>query len=144
MAGLSVGRRNEEGSLAIEMTIAAPLILMIFALIFAYGRASQVNGVLEAGTRDAARTASQARSYDAANERAQDAVREALAQAPEACQKSVKVTVPPDEFEPDSPLRVHAECTYGIDDLGLPGAPGSITVESEFISMIDPNRGLDQ
>ena len=64
-------RRREDGSLAIEMAIIVPSILLIFGLIYAYGRAAQVNGSMESGTRDAARSATIARSYDEAKDRAE-------------------------------------------------------------------------
>ena len=47
--------RGERGSLAIEMAMVVPSILLIFGLIFVYGMAASVNGNLESATRDAAR-----------------------------------------------------------------------------------------
>lgn len=140
----SGGRRTasrERGSLAVEMTIIIPSILLIFGLIFAYGRAAQVNGMLESGTRDAARTATVARSYDDAVARARSVVEDALRATPASCRNSLSVTVS-DNFRAGEPITVTARCTYGISDIGLPGAPGSVTPSSSFTSMLDPNRGI--
>jgi Flp pilus assembly protein TadG len=133
-------RRTERGSLAVEMAMIAPGLLMIFGLIFAYGRAAGVNGTLESGTRDGARSATMARSYDEAVARARQAVADAITGTPQACQNSLDVTVS-QNFQPGEAITVTATCTYGLDDLGLPGAPGSIRPESSFTSMLDPYRG---
>jgi hypothetical protein len=135
-------RREETGSLAIEMAMVAPGLLMIFALIFAYGRAGQVNGTLESGTRDAARSVTLARSHDEAVERAEAVVLDAIRNAPQRCQDSLVVRVVGD-FLPDETITVEATCRYGLADLGLPGAPGTITAESSFSSMLDRYRGLE-
>jgi len=135
------GRRDETGSLALEMAMLAPCILLIFGLIFAYGRVSQVHGVLDAGTRDAARTATRADTYQDARNHARQVVAEAIAGAPTACQDDLHVTVSRN-FEPGETITVTATCHYGLSDV-LPGAPGSVTATSSFASMLDPNRGID-
>jgi hypothetical protein len=38
---------------------------------------------------------------------------------------------------------VTVTCTYSISEIGLPGAPGSLSPESSFTSMLDPYRGVD-
>jgi Flp pilus assembly protein TadG len=135
-------RRDERGSLAVEMAIIVPSLLLIFGLIYAYGRAAGVNGTLESGTRDAARSATIARSYDEAKQRAETVVREALADQPQSCRQSVRVTVSPN-FAPGEPITVDAECHYNLSDIGLPGAPGQLTATSSFTSMLDPYRGIE-
>ena len=135
-------RRDETGSLAVEMAMVAPSLLLIFALIFAYGRAGQVNGTLESGTRDAARSATLARSYDEALDRANSVLLDAIANTPQSCQNSMNLDIVGD-YEPGEPITVRATCTYGLSDLGLPGAPGDLTAESSFTSMLDPYRGVE-
>ncbi|RNM14970.1 TadE/TadG family type IV pilus assembly protein [Nocardioides pocheonensis] len=134
-------RRSESGSLAIELAMLAPSILLIFALIFVYGRAAQVNGTLESGTRDAARSVTLARSYDEARDRARAVLLDAMKDAPQSCQNSLHVAVGL-PYEAGRPITVDADCTYDISDLGLPGAPGTLTARSSFTSMLDPYRGL--
>jgi hypothetical protein len=133
--------RSESGSLAIEMAMVAPGLLLIFGLIFAYGRAAQVNGTLESGTRDAARSVTMARSYDDAVERANEVVLDAIQDTPQSCQNSLVVQLQGD-YEPGEPVTVSTHCTYGLSDLGLPGAPGTLTARSSFTSMLDPYRGI--
>jgi Flp pilus assembly protein TadG len=139
---VTAARRTEAGSLAVEMAMVAPGLLLIFGLIFAYGRAAQVNGTLESGTRDAARSATVARSYDDALERANAVLLDAMKDAPQSCQNSLDLKITGD-YLPGEPVTVTTRCTYDLSDLGLPGAPGTITAESSFTSMLDPYRGLE-
>jgi Flp pilus assembly protein TadG len=134
-------RRPEDGSLAVEMAMLAPSLLLIFALIFAYGRAAQVNGTLESGTRAAARSVTLARSYDEAVDAANAVLLEAMKDAPQSCQSTLTVRIV-GTYAAGEPVTVDADCTYQLSDLGLPGAPGSITAKSSFTSMLDPYRGL--
>jgi Flp pilus assembly protein TadG len=133
-------RREERGSLSIEMAMIAPGLLLIFGLIFAYGRVGQVNGTIESGTRDGARSATTARSYDEAKGLARNAVEQAILQAPQDCRDSLRVDVT-GTFEPGEAVTVTAHCDYGLSDV-LPGVPGTIHATSSFTSMLDPNRGI--
>ncbi len=142
MTHLGTGRTGERGSMAVEMAIIVPSLLLIFGLIYAYGRAAMVNGALESGTRDAARSATIARSAGEAKERARHVLTEAVRSLPRSCQNSLQVTVS-DGFYPGEPLTVEAQCSYALSDIDLPGAPGSITPRSSFTSMLDPNRGVE-
>lgn len=139
-----MGRRTQEerGSLSVEMAMIAPALLGLFALIFAYGQVGQVNGLLDSGTRDGARSATLARSLDQANEMAARAVKDATKDAPQDCQDSLKVNIVGD-YTPGEPITVTAECAYGLSKIGLPGAPGTIHAHASFTSMLDPNRGLE-
>jgi hypothetical protein len=130
------------------MAIIIPSILLIFALIFAYGRAASVNGNLESATRDAVRAATLARSYDEARGRVDAVLAEGMAGAPAACVATLRWADEPDsfgpgDFQPGQPITVHATCSYSLADLGLPGAPGTLRPESSFTSMLDPYRGVD-
>jgi len=142
------GPRDERGSLAVEMAIIIPSILLIFALIFVYGRAASVNGNLESATRDAARAATLARSYDEARDRVDAVLAEGMSRAPASCRDSLTWASEPDsfgpgDFEAGKPITVQATCTYSLGDIGLPGAPGNLRPESAFTSMLDPYRGVD-
>ena len=133
--------RDERGSLSVELAMLAPGLLLIFALIFAYGQKGQIHGTLESGTRDGARSATASRTYDEAVERAKDAVTRAIKGTPQACQDSLKVTVSRD-FQPGNAITVTSTCSYGLSDIGFPGAPGSMKSTATFVSMLDPNRGV--
>ncbi|WP_337063250.1 TadE/TadG family type IV pilus assembly protein [Kineococcus sp. G2] len=130
---------REAGSLALEFTLVAPALLLLVALLLAYGRAGLVSAALDSGVRDAARSATQARSADDARSRAEEVVRAAVGEG--ECADTLAVE-PLARFEPGSPVTVTARCRYALADLGLPGAPGHVTVGSSFSSPLDPNRGV--
>jgi Flp pilus assembly protein TadG len=139
--GLRDGRRRERGSLALEFALVVPALFMLLALVFAYGRVSQVNGTMEAGVRDAARSASQARDAAAALVTAERVVRTALGPGATSCLGNLRVELVT-TFVPGTAVTVSAECSYSMQDLGLPGMPGSVTTRSIFSSPLDPNRGV--
>ena len=130
---------RERGSVALEFTLVAPALLLLIALLLAYARVGQVNATLDAGVRDAARSATSARSADDAQHLALQVLQASV--GPGDCADSLLVEPIP-EFRAGRPVTVTASCSYSIADLGLPGAPGSLTVRSAFSSPLDPNREL--
>jgi Flp pilus assembly protein TadG len=137
-----VRQHGERGSIAIELAFLAPVVLLIMALIWGYGRVAWANGHLEAGARDAARVATQARSLPEAQAAAERAVRGATAAVP-ACQSSVRVTIS-GRFQPGETITVDASCSYPLGDIGLPGAPGRMNPTSTFSSVLDLHRGVTE
>lgn len=135
-------RRDDRGSLSVEFVIVTPIIFIVLALIYAFGRVAEANGVLDAGTRDAARVATQANSYQQAQTAAEQVVREEVGTGSKSCQDTLQVNVSND-FTPGQPITVTATCTYALSDLGVPGAPASLTVSSQFTSFLDPNKTIN-
>lgn len=133
--------RGQDGSIAVELTFIMPLLLLLLALLYAYGRVAQVNGTLEAGTRDAARSASQARSAEQALTVAEQAVRSSLQVRGQACLDTLDVRLRGGVFQAGFPVTVVATCRYRMSDLGLPGLPGELDAAASFTSPVDPNRG---
>lgn len=133
--------RGDAGSLAVELVIIMPLLFLMLSLLYGYGRVAQVNGTLEAGTRDAARSASQARSAVEAREVADRAVRASLPAGAMACRQTLEVGLRDGLFRAGFPVTVQARCSYPLGDV-LPGVPGDVTSSSSFTSPVDPNRGL--
>ncbi|MGN6608484.1 MAG: hypothetical protein ACTHMS_15925 [Jatrophihabitans sp.] len=48
---------------------------------------------------------------------------------------------PAGELQPGETLTVRSTCVYALSD-SVGGIPGSLTVNSQFSSMVDPNRSL--
>lgn len=148
----AVRSRTDRGALAIEYVILAPMILLVFALIWTYGRRAEVNGTLDAGTRDAARVATQARTFDDAKSGADRVVRDEVGTGSRSCLDSLQVTVtttapgqdaPTNGFQPGDTVTVDTRCSFSISDLlGVPGTPGELAVRATFSSILDPNRGV--
>lgn len=137
MTGGPAGRAREEGSIALEFTLVAPALLLLIALLLAYARVGQFSGTLDAGVRDAARSATLSRSAAAAQQQAVLVITAAVGPGP--CADSLLVEPLP-RFVPGEPVTVSASCRYPVADLGLPGAPGSLQARSSFSSPLDPNR----
>ena len=140
-------RHDDRGDIAIEYVIITPMLLLVFGLIYVFGRIADVGGVLDAGTRDAARVASAAPDPAQAQQAARDAVVAAVGRGSQECLRTLTVTLTRDVRQDQQAARgtmttitVRSRCTYPISDAGLPGAPGSLTVHSTFSSVIDPNR----
>lgn len=140
-------RQLDRGSLSIEYVLVTPMIFAVFALIYAFGIVAQANGLLDAGTRDAARAASRANSYHDAVTRARQIIEDEISRD-SSCAHSLGVQVTPSNAwappTPGQPLRtvtVRASCTYSLSD-SVGGLPGSLRVTSRFSSPVDPNRTL--
>lgn len=148
------GGEYERGSLAIEYVIVAPLFLLVFALIFAFARASQLDGLLDAGARDAARAVSIAPDLSAQSVQnvALASVKGELRGGAGGCNAdNVSVTVvaidvesgvrDTGDLQPGEIAQVTVVCHYSLADLGLP-VPGlsDLRATSVFASIIDPNR----
>lgn len=127
--------------MALEFAFAAPIVLLLLALAWTYGRVAWANGHLEAGARDAARVATQARSLDEARSDALAVLRENTA-AVDGCGSSAALRID-GAFEPGGLITVEASCSYRLSDIGLPGAPGSMSPTSSFSSVIDLHRGVE-
>jgi Flp pilus assembly protein TadG len=136
---MRAGAAGDRGSLSVEYVIITPLLFLVFALIYVFGRIAQVDGVLDAGTRDAARVATQAPSYAQAQQAAERVVREEVGTGSSKCSDTLDVSVS-NNFSPGATITVRATCSYPVSDAGLPGAPGTLTVTSQFSSVLDPNR----
>lgn len=134
------GGAKDNGAIAIELVILFPMLLLLIALVTAYGRLGLVNGNFDSGVRDAARSATQARDASDAQQVAEQALRAALTETSLPCLDSLEVDPIP-VFEPGRPVTVTARCSYALSDLAV-GMPGSVTVQSEFSSPLDPNRGV--
>lgn len=152
---MRAGRRQraERGSLALEYVIVAPLFLIVFALIFSYARVSQLDGTLDAGTRDAARAVSQAPDLGAAHAVALNAVKSALGRGGNGGCNAGNVSVsvegyppgsnaPTPDLQPGYTVTVTSTCHYSLSDLGLPLPIPELTATSQFSSVIDPNRSV--
>ncbi|MDX6584360.1 MAG: hypothetical protein QOI10_3544, partial [Solirubrobacterales bacterium] len=82
---MKLGKRSERGTMALEMVILAPLLLILFMFLLACGRYFQTSSQLENAARDGARAASQARSLGLAQDAVDKAVSRTMDQSVESC-----------------------------------------------------------
>ena len=86
-------RRNERGSLAVELVVLAPALALLLLLLGAGGRVVEVQGHIDGAARDAARAASLARSSLQAGQLARQAALADLAPGSWCAPRSVAVLV---------------------------------------------------
>jgi Flp pilus assembly protein TadG len=154
VTGIRRARSVERGSIALEYVIVAPLFLIVFALIFAFARVSQLTGTLDSATRDAARQVTQLQNLDPGTVRhaAQQTVEDDLGDGAGGCSSAnvivaVSATRPDGTaetgaIEPGDTVTVSAHCGYTLSDLGLPVPMPHMTARSQFSAMVDPNRSV--
>lgn len=148
------GRRDQAGTLSLELAIIAPMLLLLLFLFIAFGRFGQTTGLLEQAARDAARSATQTRS-PAQMWVAIDAVTaEIAADLPPSCRDSlgaptVSYAGERRSFRPGTFVTVTYQCQLSFTDLMLPGSSGGggwadREITRSFTSRLDPNRGVYQ
>jgi len=138
--------RGEEGSVALEAAIIAPALLLFVLLAVAAGRMQTTGGTVDAAARAAARSASLARTAEAARQAGTRAAEETLDQQGVHCTgggRSIHV----DTSGFAAPLgetgwiTAEVRCTVPLDDLLLSGLPGTRTMTGRFTSVLDRYRG---
>lgn len=134
-------KRTEHGTMALEMVILAPILLILFMFLLACGRYFQTSSLLENAARDGARAASQARSLNEAQIRLDDAVTGTMAQSVESCKQTAEGSIT-SAFTAGTPLSVEVTCTINYRDLGLLGLGGDTKLTKKFSSSLDPYRGI--
>jgi Flp pilus assembly protein TadG len=135
------GQHRQRGTMALEMVILAPVLLLLFMFLLACGRYFQTSSLLESAARDGARSATQARSLPEAQTRVDEAVSTTMGQAIKSCKDSASGSITTG-FVAGSPLSVEVTCTINYRDLGLLGLGGDTTITKRFTSSLDPYRGV--
>jgi len=132
------GEGGDAGPL--ELVILAPVLLLLFALVVAFGRATTADTDVEHAARVGARAAAAAQSIGGATSRAQDVVAESLADSGLACvSRSVGVS---GSMQPGGRVTVTVRCVATMADLTRYGLlPGSRTLTASASEVIDRTRG---
>lgn len=136
-----MSRRDERGSIAVELVILVPAVMMLLGLLIAGGRVWVARSELTDIAHDAARAASLAGNAAQARSYANQAV-DGANHTTSCVAISVQVDGSGFARPVGSPatVRSHLTCRVRLSDLGLPGAPGSITIEGRGNSALDTYR----
>lgn len=156
--GLAKRRRADRGSASVEVVILAPVFIGLIALAVLAGRTVVARYAIEMAAHDAARAASIARTANDAIADGRTAVEAALAGQRLNCDPAASVTLLgrlpsgatvsiEDAFDPDVvPLGTavfivaNVSCDVSFGDLGVPGFPSSVSIETTFVSPLDRYR----
>lgn len=145
-------RRDQTGTLSLELAIIAPMLLLLLFMFIAFGRFGQTTGMLEQAARDAARSATQTRSPADMWIAIDNVTAEVAPDLPSSCRESlgapdVNYTGERRSFTPGTFVTVTYQCKLSFTDLMLPGSGGGggwadREITRSFTSRLDPNRGV--
>ncbi len=128
-------RKNETGSVAIEVVLMIPILVMFTLLVVAGGRFVSIRADVESAARDAARAASLERSLDDARAVARHTTESQL--DPFWQCRTAQLT---GDFRSGAVIEVTIDCDVPVDDLGLIGLGGTVPVTVTGSAPIDTYR----
>ncbi|MGQ0468005.1 MAG: TadE/TadG family type IV pilus assembly protein [Sporichthyaceae bacterium] len=129
--------RRDEGSVAVEVVLVAPLLIALLLLVAGLGRIAHTRGQVDGAAADAARTASLHRDPARAKQAGTDAARAHLGQR--AC-RDLDVAIDTTGFRPGGQVVASVRCTASLAGLGLSGLPGTRTFTATAVAPLDAHR----
>jgi Flp pilus assembly protein TadG len=130
--------QRQRGSMAAELTIITPLLLVFLMLIAGLGRLIDAQGQVYGAARDAARAASLQRSGSAADDAAQQAAEADLAGRCVTRPRALRVSV--DAFAPGNLLTYEVACEASLQGFGVFGIPATKRVSARASAPLDVFR----
>lgn len=131
-------RRDEQGSMAVEIVILTPVLMGFVLLIVAFGRYVSIQGDIEATARDAARAASLETSRGAAQQAAHRVVASSLEAKTDCAAPQLG-----GRWGAGGEVSVSLDCRVSYDGLGLIGLPGSVSIDATSFVPLDPYRRFE-
>jgi Flp pilus assembly protein TadG len=131
---------DERGSVAAELTLLMPALLMLLLFVVFCGRLAEARLRVNDAAHQAARAATIARNPTQASTDAQAAAQNSLAQAGVSC-RQLAVDTQLAGFQPGATLSVTLTCHLDTADLALLSLPTTIGVSARADSVIDRWRG---
>ena len=129
-------RDREEGSAAVELVVATPVLILLLMFTVGVGRVTQADLLAQTAAGSAARAASLARSADQAVAAAYAAVD---ANSSVSCPKP-KIAVDTSAFRPGGTVAVRVECRPRLADVTGIGFPGTMQISARMVAGIDTWR----
>ncbi|GAA4884477.1 pilus assembly protein [Pseudonocardia sp. C8] len=133
-------RRDERGSVATELTLLTPVLIVLLLFVVFCGRLADARLRVDDAAHQAVRAATLARSSVQATSSARATAEAALGQAGITC-RSLGVKAQVGSLRPGSTVIVTVNCEIGLSDLSLLGVPGATTTEASASSVVDQWRG---
>lgn len=136
-------RRDETGSMSVELVVLTPALVLIILLLVAGARLALAGNAAEAAAIAAAREASLSRTTEQAQLNANAAAQQAMSQGGYEC---LELTILIDDSGLNVPLgqvgtvSATMTCVVNLSDLALPGLPGTRTLTHTAASPVDAFR----
>jgi hypothetical protein len=137
----SGGGHGQRGSMAIELVVLTPVVVMFALLALGLGRFELAREQVIGAARAGAEAAAVAPSAGDAQSAASTAAMPALTNGTYSC-KQVNVVTNTAVFVPGGTVQVNVTCQVDFSDLFLPGFPGHTSVEAAVSAPIDPFRSV--
>ena len=137
---------DDRGSESIQAAIVTPLLVVFLCMAIAAGRLVTSGDTIDAAAQDAARAASIARTYPAAEAAAEAAASGSLTEQGMRCASTSVAIDAAGLYVPVGQVgyvTATVTCNVALSDLLLPGAPGSHTLKSSFTSVVDAYRSRE-
>ena len=132
-------RADESGSVATELVLLTPLLILMLLFVVALGRTVSARMEVDGAAAQAARAASIARDPATATAMAQQAATSALGSDHVTC-GDLTVTTDTADFAPGGQVQVTVTCTVDLADLLGLRLPASRAISSTATSVIDTYR----
>lgn len=132
---------RERGSMAVEVAVLAPIIVIFVLLMVGVGRVVEAQGQVGGAARDAARAASVQRDLASADRAARDAAVADLAGRCDGGPGALHVRHVAGAFAPGSLVTYRVECTISLRGLTILGYAPTRTVSAESTAPLDTFRG---
>ena len=138
-------RRDEQGGAAVELTLVAPVLILLLLLVVELGRFGVARGDVDGAARDASRAASLRRSTGAARTAAAQAAQTSLRARGVTCRGGprVELTLGPGGFTPGGWVAAEVACTVELSELSLLRVPGTRTLGARSVAALDTYRGVE-
>jgi Flp pilus assembly protein TadG len=134
-------RRDEVGSLAVELVVITPVLFMLALTMLVFGRISASRQEVVEASRAGAQAAAVVPSANAAQwGAAVDAAVGVSNQAHTCVHPQIDTDV--SHFYPGGYVTVTVLCHVALSDIAIPGMPGSTTVQASATAPIDPYRSV--
>ncbi len=133
------GRANERGDAAVELTLLAPVLLVILLFVVGLARMAHASQQVQSVAADAARAASLERNTAASTSVARSAAARSLEQAGLSCAR-MNVDVDVSQYEPGGTVRVRVSCTASMGDVAMAGFPGTRRFQATSVVPIEYYR----
>ena len=134
-------RTGEEGSVATELVLLTPLLVLMLLFVVALGRTVSARMEVDGAAAQAARAASIARDPATATAMAEQAATTALGSDHVTC-ADLTVTTDTADFAPGGQVAVTVTCTVDLADLVGLRLPASQSISSTSTAVIDLYRAV--
>jgi Flp pilus assembly protein TadG len=129
------GRRGDRGSTAVELTLLAPLLLLLWFLAIAAGRGFSAQMRVESAARQGARAATTTR--DPADAAATATATATAALGSSAACRTHQIQVDTADFVPGGNVAVTVTCQVDLSGLTGLDLPATKAVSARFVSPLD-------